>query len=92
MDKSSLLQPEKAILNTIMMSKHHMPNKTKKKSPKSTSAADEYQSLMKKALKQPGVKETMKVYGQYEQLVAESHRYLGLIQPKEAFSVSTSTS
>ncbi len=71
-------------------SKHHMLKEVGRNN--ESTLADEYRLLMREALKRPGVKEAMKVYGQYEQMVAEAHMYLGLIQTKESFSVSTSTS
>lgn len=52
----------------------------------------EYQDIMKQAKKQPGLKEIMKVYGQYDELVTQSQAYLGMLQQTETFSVSTSSS
>jgi len=51
----------------------------------------DYQNIMKKAKKQPGLTEVMKVYGQYNQLVTQSQAYLGQLQSTEIFSDSTST-
>jgi len=51
----------------------------------------DYQNIMKKAKKQPGLTEVMKVYGQYSQLVTQSQAYLGQLQSTEIFSDSTYT-
>jgi len=69
-----------------------MHSTAKNRKPKQTKLSKEYSTMLNRALKEPGVKEAMKVYGQYEELILETQHYLGIIQPKESFSLSTSTS
>lgn len=53
--------------------------------------ASEYKKLLKEAKKQPGLVDLMKVYGQYDELLAQSQQYLSKLTPTESFSVATST-
>jgi hypothetical protein len=59
--------------------------------PSTKSLKTEYQNIMKQARKQPGLEEIMKVYGQYDEFVAQSREYLGVLQSTETFSATTSS-
>jgi len=52
----------------------------------------EHEKLMKKAQQQPGIKELMIVYGQYEEMLRQSHEYLLGVMPKEIISATNNTS
>ena len=51
----------------------------------------EYNKLLKEAQKQPGVVEVAKVYGQYDNLLKQTRKYLSNPALIEDVSVSTST-
>jgi hypothetical protein len=63
-----------------------MPSHSGKKSIKS-----DYQNIIKRAKKQPGLNELMTVYGQYDDLLTQSQEYLGILQSTETFSVSATS-
>lgn len=52
----------------------------------------EYEDIIKQAKKQPGISELMRVYGRYDELLAQSQAYLGLSRSVETFSVASSSS
>lgn len=48
--------------------------------------------LIEKAMKHPGVADVMKAYGQYEDILAQTEAYLGVLNAELSFSVTDSTS
>ena len=52
---------------------------------------EEYEVLLRGALKQPGVKELMEVYGQYEELVRQINDYRKAFAPRLAVWTSDRT-
>jgi len=64
---------------------------SKKNKSKKIKISNDYDKLMKRAQKQPGLKELMKVYGQYDQLKTQTQWYLNKLHPTESFSVSSSS-
>lgn len=68
-----------------------MPSGSKKNQSKKIKISNDYEKIMKRAQKQPGLKELMKVYGQYDQLKKQSQLYLNKLHTTESFSVSSSS-
>ena len=54
--------------------------------------AEELASLVEKAMKHPGVADVMRVYDQYENMLAQTRAYLQVLNPQPVFSVTDSTS
>ena len=52
---------------------------------------DELSKLLKEALEKPGVREVMKVYGQWEDFLARFMIYNQTLQDKEVVTLSSST-
>ncbi len=52
---------------------------------------EDYEALVGNALKQPGIKELMEVYGQYEDLVRQTNEYLFNVTPRPEITSSNST-
>ena len=52
---------------------------------------EEYETLLRNALKQPGIKELMEVYGQYEEFVRQTNEYLFNVTPRPEITASNST-
>ena len=68
-----------------------MPSGSKKNQSKKIKISNDYEKIMKRAQKQPGLKDLMKVYGQYDQLKKQSQLYLNKLHTTESFSVSSSS-
>jgi hypothetical protein len=58
---------------------------------KMSNTTEEYETLVRNALKQPGIKELMEVYGQYEDLVRQTNEYLFNVTPRPEITSSNST-
>lgn len=56
-----------------------------------TDTTEEYEALVRNALKQPGIKEIMELYGQYDLLMQQTIEYLSVTTPKPTI-VSGNTS
>lgn len=54
--------------------------------------ADELELLVEKAMNHPGVADVMRIYGQYEYMLAQTRAYLEVLNPAPFFSVTDSTS
>lgn len=52
----------------------------------------DYEELIKKAQEQPGIKELMMVYGDYESLIQQSHEYLMGMMPRSIISSNNNSS
>jgi hypothetical protein len=52
----------------------------------------EYDELIKKAQEQPGIKELMLVYGDYERMMRQSHEYLMVMVPRSIISSNNNSS
>ncbi len=52
----------------------------------------QFKELLEKAQRQPGIRELMVVYGQYEEVMALSHEYLMGASPKQVISTTSETS
>lgn len=52
----------------------------------------QFEELLEKAQRQPGIKELMAVYGQYEEVMALSHEYLMGATSKHVITTTSETS
>ena len=52
----------------------------------------EYEELIKKSQEQPGIKELMIVYGNYENMLQQSHEYLMGMMPRSIISSNNNSS
>lgn len=52
----------------------------------------DYKELIQKAQEQPGIKELMLVYGNYESMIQQSHEYLMGMMPRSIISSNNNSS
>jgi hypothetical protein len=57
-----------------------------------TQLTKEYNDLISEANKQPGVSELMKVYGNYDEMLKQSHEYLEGYKTKSKILTSSNSS